>query len=100
MGEKIRAYDGGYSHWCPGCEERHFIAVDAPLRNGAQWSFDGNHENPSFSPSVRIHVPDDGDERVTPEWCHYFIKRGQIEYCGDSTHEFAGRTIPLPDIPD
>jgi hypothetical protein len=31
--------------------------------------------------------------------CHYFIRAGKIEFCGDSPHNLAGQTVDLPDWP-
>lgn len=81
-----------HEHWCPGCEAIHLIAVDQPFRNGAQWTYDGNHESPTFSPSINVGP-------TTPLQCHYFIRAGKIEFCGDSHHALAGQTVDLPDIP-
>jgi hypothetical protein len=41
--------------------------------------------------------PDDTGGRKT--LCHYFIRDGKIEFCGDCPHELAGQTVPLPDVP-
>lgn len=72
----------------------HNFAVDAPFPNGAQWSFDGNVEAPTFMPSMLIRV---GHPPKT--LCHYFIKAGMIEFLSDSSHALAGKTVPLPPIP-
>lgn len=89
----------GYSHWCPGCESMHGIAVGQPLRNGARWSFDGNVDAPTFAPSINITIGPDS-ETGEIERCHYFIRAGQIEFCGDCTHALSGQTVPLPDLPE
>jgi hypothetical protein len=70
---------GGYAHWCPACEEMHAFAVDKPFSNGAKWTFDGNLDAPTFSPSMLIRTgprpmvplgrPDAGKVDV----CHYFL---------------------------
>lgn len=110
---KLRDFEGGFSHWCPGCRRMHMIAVGEPLENGARWSFDGNFGAPTFGPSVRVSGKKlvIVDDEWTGEWereaqgstidhvCHYFIRAGMIEFCGDSTHELAGQTVPLPDLP-
>lgn len=31
--------------------------------------------------------------------CHLFVTDGKIIYCSDCTHEYAGKSIDLPDIP-
>ena len=36
-----------------------------------------------------------GEER-----CHSFIRDGKIQYLNDCTHEFAGKTVELPDYTD
>lgn len=97
--------DAGWMHWCPGCNDTHAIAVEHPHPSGARWTFDGNHDRPTFAPSVKITVgprpsvpvgrPDAGKIDV----CHYVIRDGQIEFCGDSTHALAGKTVPLPPLP-
>lgn len=99
----LRSRIGGYSHWCPGCERMHSIATDNP--GGPSWTFDGNLDAPTFSPSVRItyNGPDADemrdDHRAPSACCHYFIRAGRIEFCGDSTHSLSGQIVPLPPLP-
>ena len=81
--------DGMLSHYCPGCKSIHLIAVHEPFENGAQWTFDGNAESPTFSPSINI-----------VGYCHYFIRAGKVEFCSDSKHHLAGQTVDLPDLPN
>ena len=104
----LRSVEGGaHEHWCPGCGEMHVIP--------STWSFDGNVDRPTFSPSVKITgVQTVGDARGewTGEWvldaagkalpycCHYILTRGELNFCGDSTHALAGRTVPLPPLPE
>lgn len=98
---------GGYGHWCPGCNNGHEIATEEPNSSGAKWSFNGNMERPTFSPSINIRWGTYAD----PAWrrsngepgggiCHYFITDGRIQYCADSTHPLSGQTVDLPDIPE
>lgn len=107
---RVGAADGhtarGYSHWCPACEEMHAFAVDEAFKNGARWSFDGNLDAPTFSPSMNIRtgrfadpnfVDAEGDlSRV----CHYFLRNGHLEFLGDCTHGMKGQTVPLPELPE
>jgi hypothetical protein len=91
----------GYVHWCPACQCAHiFKTVEDGKR--PRWTFDGNLYRPTFSPSMRIYVPAHrhGDGTETPEQtiCHYFVRDGYIEFCGDSPHEFAGKKVPLPTL--
>jgi hypothetical protein len=82
-----------HEHWCPGCDAMHLIAVETPFSNGAQWTWDGNAELPTFSPSVNVGPG-------TAFQCHYFIRAGKIEFCNDCHHALAGQTIDLPNIPE
>jgi hypothetical protein len=86
-GEKVR-----YEHYCPGCQATHRIAVGTPYANGANWTFNGDAETPTFSPSINVGPGG-------PLQCHYFIRAGQIEYCGDCHHDLKGQTVALPEIP-
>jgi hypothetical protein len=79
---------GTYLHWCPGCKRLHPINTQKHNAYNAIWSFDGNIEQPTFSPSINL-----------VGYCHYFITAGKILYCTDTKHEFSGQTIDLPDIP-
>lgn len=107
LGAKLVRREGWHgvptiNHWCPACGEVHGFAVDAPFSNGAKWSFDGNIEAPTFAPSMNITngpFPVGSSRAGKTEVCHYFLREGKIQYLGDCTHELAGQTVPLPDIP-
>ncbi len=86
-----------FGHWCPACEKVHDFAVETPFPNGARWTFDGNVEAPTMSPSMNIGVGPFPNGRV--ERCHYFLRNGSIQFLGDCTHAMAGQTVPLPDLP-
>lgn len=102
----LRRVEGGYAHWCPACEEMHVIFD--------RWQFNGNVQCPTFTPSVKITgkktVKVNG--RWTGEWvrgpdgkalddcCHYFLTDGQIRFQPDCKHALAGKTVPLPPLPD
>ena len=86
-----------YLHWCPGCGHGHTYHTPA-------WSYNGQADQPSFTPSMRIFVPagadDDGDTWSEETVCHYFVTDGQIMYCSDSPHKLSGQSVPLPPIPE
>lgn len=95
--------DMGWNHWCPGCKQVHSIAVEKAFANGARWSFNGSEEAPTFEPSVKVHWtrPKSHGELAGKEYvCHYFLRDGVIDFLSDSTHELAGKKVPLPDFPD
>lgn len=92
---------GSIAHWCPGCGHSHSIAIEGPNYSGAKWTWDGNVDSPTFSPSVNIRWGRQADPKCDVEGgvCHYFIKAGKIEFLGDCTHALSGQTVDLPDLP-
>lgn len=72
--------------YCEGCEYHHRIQLNIAFE--PHFSFDGNNEYPTFSPSMIIKYKDD-------VICHFKITDGMIQYSEDSKHMFAGLTIPL-----
>jgi len=95
----LRRATGRFFHWCPACEDMH------PLPDS--WMFDGNVEQPTFSPSFKqtfthwTGEPGSEEARRTREdrVCHYFITDGRIQFCPDSWH---GRSdiVAMPLIPE
>ena len=73
---------------CPGCESGHAFYVGAG--SGPRWTFDGNMERPTFSPSLVNRW----DQHV----CHLFLRDGRIQFLSDCTHALAGQTVDLPDL--
>lgn len=71
-----------FFHWCPACEQMH------PLPD--TWTFDGNLEQPTFSPSFRQLRVRDGKD------CHYNIEAGEIVWHADSWHSRTGREPMVP----
>lgn len=97
MGKVIRDNEGTYLIYCIGCGHHHGIWVDKPNDNGARWTFDGNMENPTFSPSLLYQI--EFTNNIKPKYiCHSFIRAGKIQYLNDCTHKYAGQTIDLPDL--
>lgn len=71
--------------WCPGCGEPHGVPFEGARSN---WTFDGNVEAPTLSPSLLVRH---GDERR----CHLFVRAGKLQFLGDSTHHLAGQTVEM-----
>lgn len=112
IGSKLRSVEGNrIAFWCPGCDESHVIAIGG-------WSWDGNIERPTFSPSVlvtcghfvvghqaetcwctynREHPNNPAPFKCSR--CHTFVRAGRIEFLSDCTHALAGQTVDLPDWP-
>ncbi len=95
---------GSLYYWCEGCKHAHHVPFDkdSPHNNRYShnhlWEFNGDINNPSISPSVRhFYTHPETHQQVTI--CHYWIKNGEIEYCGDCEHEYKGTTRKMTDIP-
>lgn len=107
---KVKRITGGYTFPCPGCNEDHEISD--------VWTFNGDIDSPTFSPSLLRKTGHYVDQRVHdhPCWCDYdkerieagkepsgfkcqichsFIKDGKIEFLSDCTHEMAGQTVEM-----
>jgi Family of unknown function (DUF6527) len=100
---------GSYCRFtCPGCRTWHVVEVHDAGDQG--WSFNGDPERPTFSPSIRVrgvrNITDDEHARLmrgehvepTQFVCHSFVREGRIEFLPDCTHEMAGMTVDLPPI--
>lgn len=104
LGTKMRTIaDGQIGFWCPACDEAHVV--------NSGWTWNGNVEQPSFKPSIKVT----GTERLTPEQhaaimrgepfkpiptcCHSFVTDGLIKFEGDCTHVLVGQTVPIPPWP-
>lgn len=101
-------------HWCPACERSHPVHIaNQPNSVGALWHWDQNVDAPTFSHSLKHTITRErlinGEEKVVTDICHYYLRRGVIEFCGDCTQQvegglpvrsaYAGQNVPLPDIP-
>ena len=86
---------GCYSFWffCPGCEIAHKVDTypDGNKTSKPGWTFDGNYDAPTFSPSLLVR----GEKT-----CHSFIQGGRIQFLSDCSHPLAGQTVDLPLLPD
>lgn len=80
--------NGQLIFYCPACKFSH--AFDS------RWTFNGDFEKPTFSPSLLVKYPwGDPPKNMV---CHSFITEGKISYLDDCTHEFAGKTIDMEGI--
>lgn len=101
---------------CPGCGDIHQITIrtDDPA-NRPSWIFNGDMVRPTFEPSILVtsgHFMAGHKEgkscwckynKEHPEdpspfecfRCHSFVTNGNIQFCPDSSHKFAGQTLPL-----
>lgn len=117
LSSKLRTLsDNHLGYWCQGCEMLHQVGVKEGA--GPRWEWNGNVEFPTFKPSVltqwytyeppasfddlelleKIRSGEIVQTRVN-KICHTFITDGVVQFLGDCTHQFAGQTLPLPDLP-
>ena len=105
---KIKKGGAGLLFKCPGCNQFHTVS-DA-------WSFNSDFDKPTLSPSVLVsgghysenfksgsdcwctYTTKTGEQPFKCERCHSFINDGMIQFLNDCTHEFAGKTIELPEL--
>lgn len=102
----LRGLDGGrVAFQCPGCQRPHPINIAGGP--GPSWSYNGNVDKPTFSPSVLVTWSEPSDvvgefmdeTKDVPKVCHSFVADGRIQFLGDCTHDMAGQTVDLPEFP-
>jgi hypothetical protein len=103
---KVRTYQNGDKItrmiFCPACQQAHAV--------NDSWTFNGDMDKPTFSPSLLVHghkdISDDEHAKIMrgehveliPLICHSFVKDGKIQFLGDCTHEMAGKTVDLEEF--
>ena len=102
---KLRTWAAGDRHglsfFCSACESAHTI-----LTSAGGWTWNGDADRPTFSPSVLVtHDANPDASEEFEEWrtaraCHSCVTDGQIQFLGDCTHALAGQTVPLADFPE
>ena len=70
-----------FQHRCPGCNDYHNIDIVTHRWNGEV-------DNITITPALNIVAQ-----------CHYYLLNGSIVFCNDCFHEYAGKTILLPNLP-
>ena len=58
-----------------------------------RWKFNGDVENPTFSPSLNCST--EAAEDIPASRNHIIILGGDVTYCRDCTHDLATKTLPL-----
>ena len=100
MAKVIETRDGWMIRCRASCQWHEF--PKNPTAKGHRWSFNGDLENPTFSPSMNEtrnwpgphHNPDAPSSR-----CHFIVSNGRISYCSDCTHDLRGQSFPLEEWP-
>lgn len=83
--------------WCPGCGDLHCANIAGTEGKDILWTWDGNKERPTISPSILVRWY---DSQRGPQVCHSFVRDGKWEYLPDSTHALAGQAVPVVPIPN
>ena len=77
-----------YQLWCPACSD--VVCIDNT------WGWNGDTERPTFAPSLLTRHNIAGRDHV----CHAFVTEGEWMYLDDSTHDLAGQSAPVVDLPE
>lgn len=89
---------GSLYYRCPGCKGEHSIPVLVGKKEANHWEWNGDLIKPVVSPSVKHTYPESfykQNPKARRYCCHYFIREGVIEYCGDSSHDQSGMKLPM-----
>lgn len=86
---------------CPACALHgsgiHMLTVNEPN----SWTWDGNLEAPTLSPSIASHGAAVDGVWVADWLCHSYLEAGLFRFLSDSTHAMAGQVgVPMPDLPE
>ncbi len=92
MSEVRVVVDGGY--WRMKSPGSKWGCLLVPRDRG--WTFNGNIERPTFSPSVKETATFHANGHDYPYCNHFIITDGVVNYCQDCTHESAGKSYELP----
>ncbi len=118
MSEKIssRLQSGNSSFerlfFCPGCKNAHgFRSKEWPMPKGLskeaiklfqnKWSWNGDIEKPTLTPSIHIVKKIGLDKNNNPIYqtiCHSFVRQGMIHFLNDCKHDLKGKTVELPNF--
>jgi hypothetical protein len=88
---------------CPGCKVDkdwgsglHMLPITNTYGKRPQWTFDGNLESPTLSPSILTRSNWKEKEII----CHSFLVAGVFDFLSDCTHSLAGKKVPMEPLPD
>jgi len=84
-----------YTFRCPGCKTIHVVYVKGFNIN---WSFNGDLEEPTISPSLLLWHNGYPEENIPAYRCHSYIRNGMIQFLDDCTHGLKGQTVELPEV--
>lgn len=94
---KMLGREDSYLFECAACLNSHWVNFDQ--KETPCWFFvNRDIDSPTVTPSIRVSFTylNDQDVELT-NTCHFFIKNGMQEFCGDCTHELANQTVEIPE---
>lgn len=80
---------GGWMIFCPACQCGHLF--------DERWTFNGDVEKPTFSPSMLVNATLHATHPHMPR-CHSFVNNGRIQFLTDCSHDMKGQTVDLPEV--
>lgn len=79
---------------CPACGCYHAAWIkNEPGR--PKWKWNGSMTAPTFSPSLKVTSRNEKG----PTTCHFYVRKGKIQFLNDCTHELAGKTVDMVEDP-
>jgi len=82
----------GWAINCPGCGQVHFF--------DKRWTFNGDYDYPTFSPSHRIFHYINKDGSIATTGCHITITNGVVKFHDDCNHDLAGKVMEFEKFPN
>jgi Family of unknown function (DUF6527) len=70
--------------YCPACECYHWFTED-------RWTWNKDYEKPTIRASILTK-----SDKI--KICHVYVTDGKIQFLGDCTHEFAGKTVEMEEV--
>jgi len=82
---------------CPGCVSYgssgiHILPVNT-VETSPSWTWNEDLERPTIQPSILTN-------HHSGHRCHSFLRDGVFEFLSDCSHELAGTSCEIPDLPD
>lgn len=79
---------------CPGCKKEHAVRVQRgpEEKNGSLHSWNRSVQLPTVRPAIVVV----GTELGRHTLCQSTVTNGYIQFAEGSTHNLAGKSVPLP----
>lgn len=83
--------------YCPGCKHAHAFHMDGDANVRPMWSFDGDLDKPSVTPSLRVFTsqPQEDGTLVEKTLCHLVLTKGILNFQSDCPHALRNQNVPM-----